>query len=70
MKILKAEKIWLALCVLGYLFYNLPGFPKYGDMRMCIIHGVISLIWVWAANYIGVAIINKIYRLKDQNEEK
>ena len=68
MKVLRAEKIWLAICLLGYIFYNLPGFPAYGDMRMCIIHGIISLIWVWGGNYIGVAVINRIYQLRDSEE--
>ena len=68
MKLVKAEKIWLVICLLGYIFYNIPGFPKYGDMKMAIIHGVISMIWVWVANYLGVFIINKIYQLRDPKE--
>lgn len=68
MKLLKAEKIWLAICLLGYIFYNIPGFPKYGDAKTAIIHGVISLVWVWVANYLGVFIINRIYRLRNPDE--
>ena len=45
MKVTKAEWIWLIVCVLGYFFYNLPGFPAYGDMHTAIVHGIISLIW-------------------------
>ncbi|MBC5735790.1 MULTISPECIES: hypothetical protein [Oscillospiraceae] len=69
MKLVKAEKIWLAVCIMGYLFYNIPGFPQYGDMRAAVIHGVVSMVWVWAANYIGFFIINRIYRLKKPRQD-
>ena len=65
MKVTKAELIWAIVCILGYFFYNFPGFPAYGDMHTAIIHGVISLIWCWGGAYIGFILINKMYRLKD-----
>ena len=58
MKLVKAEKIWLAVCIMGYLF-----------MRAAVIHGVVSMVWVWAANYIGFFIINRIYRLKKPRQD-
>lgn len=68
MKVTKAEIIWAIVVILGYLFYNIPYFPKYGDMNMAIIHGVISLIWTWGANYIGFMVIKRIIQTKEEKE--
>lgn len=70
MKVTKAEIIWLIVCALGYFFYNFPGFPVYNDMQGAIIHGVISLIWCWGGAYIGFSLINRIYRLKQQDQKE
>ncbi len=59
MKISKMEKIWLFTVVLFFVLYNLPGVPAYGDSKGMLIHGVVTIIPLWIAVYIGMIVINK-----------
>lgn len=65
MKITKAEKIWLAAVVIFYVCYNLPFVPAYGNAQGTIIHGLITLIPLWIAIYVGLFKVCKIYKIKD-----
>ena len=47
MKFTKFEKIWLALTVIFYVLYNLPGVPKYGDSTGTFIHGILTVVPIW-----------------------
>lgn len=69
MKITKAEKIWLAVVIIFYVCYNLPFVPAYGNAHATIIHGLITLIPLWIAIYIGLFKVCKIYKIKDSEEE-
>lgn len=65
MKITKTEKIWLAAVLIFYIAYNLPFVPAYGDAKGAIIHGVLTLIPLWVAIYVGLVKVCRIYKLKD-----
>ncbi|MCI9121129.1 MAG: hypothetical protein HFG00_06340 [Oscillibacter sp.] len=67
MKITKTEKIWLALTVLFYVLYNLPGVPPYGQAVPTIVHGLLTVLPLWVIVYIGLARVYKIYTLRDDN---
>ena len=67
MKITKTEKIWLALTVLFYVLYNLPGVPPYGQAVLTIVHGLLTVLPLWVIVYIGLARVYKIYTLRDDN---
>jgi len=64
MKITKAEKIWLALTVLFYVLYNLPGIPGYNDARGLIIHALLTVVPLWICVYVGLFKVLRQYRLK------
>ena len=51
MKIGRTEKWWLAAVLFFWIFYNFPGLPAYGDIRGCIIHGIISFIGTFLHEY-------------------
>ena len=70
MKITKTEKIWLTVVILLYAAYNLPYVPAYNSSLGAIIHGAITLIPLWIAVYVGLVKVCKIYKLKDQKEDK
>lgn len=65
MKLTKAEKIWLAAVIIFYACYNLPFVPAYGHAKATLIHGLITLIPLWIAVYIGLVKVCRIYRLRD-----
>ncbi len=69
MKVTKTEKIWLAVVVVFYLLYNLPGVPPYGQAIPTIIHGVLTVVPIWIIVYIGLARVYKIYKLRDENDK-
>lgn len=61
----KTEKWWLALVVLFYVLYNLPGVPPYGNAHAAILHGVLTIIPLWIIIYAGMFILHKQRRLKN-----
>ena len=67
MKITKTEKIWLAVVPLFYIAYNLPFVPAYHDAKGAVIHGILTLIPLWIAIYVGLVKVCRIYKLKDEN---
>ena len=69
MVITKFEKIWLAIIVVLYVLYNIPGFPKYGDAMGCLISGLILVGGIWVAIYIGMAKLYKVQALNEDAEE-
>lgn len=69
MKMTKAEKIWLALSVIFYFLYNLPGFPEYLDPTTSLYHGAATVIPLWIIAYVGMGIIYRVYELKDKDGE-
>ena len=69
MKITKTEKIWIALTVIFYVIYNMPGLPKYGDQVGAMVHGVILLAAMWLTVFIGTKMVYKIYPLKEEQKE-
>ena len=68
MKITKAEKIWLALTVVFYILYNLPGVPPYGEAVPTIIHALLTVLPLWIIAYAGMTRIYKIYKLRDEED--
>lgn len=61
----KTEKWWLALVILFYVLYNLPGVPPYGNAHAAIIHGALTIIPLWIIIYGGIFILHKQRRLKE-----
>lgn len=59
------EKIWLIMCLAFEFIYNIPGVPAYGDIKGCIIHGLISVIGTLLSVYIGYIFVIKEYPLKE-----
>lgn len=70
MKITKFEKIWLVLTVIFYVAYNIPGVPAYGDANGTLIHALVTVLPIWILGYYGMYKINKIYKLRDDTDEK
>ena len=70
MKFTKFENIWLALTVIFYVLYNLPGVPKYGDSTGTFIHGILTVVPIWILAYYGMYKINHIYELKEDDKEE
>lgn len=72
MKITKEEKIWFISVMLFFILYNLPYVPPYGNAAATIIHAVVTVIPLWIAIYVGFFKICRIYKLKedDNNKEK
>lgn len=66
MVITKCEKIWLAIIVILFVLYNIPGFPAYGDVTACLVSGLILVGGIWVAIYIGMA---KTYKVQSLNED-
>lgn len=64
MKITKTEIIWLALTVLFYVLYNIPGIPAYNDARGLLIHAALTVVPLWICVYVGLAKVLRKYRLK------
>lgn len=64
MKVTRTEKIWLALTVLFFALYNLPGVPGYGDARGLLIHALLTVLPLWGCVYIGLFRVLRLYRLK------
>lgn len=64
MKLTKAEKIWLALTVLFFILYNLPGVPDYYDAKGLIIHALLTVVPLWICVYVGLFKVLRKYRLK------
>lgn len=68
MKIGRTEKWWLAAVLFFWVFYNFPGFPAYGDIKGCIIHGIISFIGTFLSVFIGCKLTEREYPLKEDDE--
>lgn len=70
MRITKSERIWLALSVLFYALYNIPGVPAYENPRGMLIHGVLTVLPLWIVTYVGMKKVYSVYKLKDQKKAK
>jgi len=68
MKIGRTEKCWLAAVLLFWVFYNFPGFPAYGDIKGCIIHGIISFVGTFLSVFVGCKLVEREYPLKEDDE--
>ncbi len=65
----KTEKWWLALVVLFYLLYNLPGVPPFGDAIGALWHGALTIIPLWIIIYVGLYRLNSQRKLRAAAEE-
>jgi len=71
MRVTKTEKIWLIVVTALYMLYNFPGLPAYNETVPMLIHAALTLIPLWAAVYIGMHKVYKVYKLRDtKNESK
>ena len=68
MKIGRTEKCWLAAVLLFWVFYNFPGFPAYGDIKGCIIHGIINFVGTFLSVFVGCKLVEREYPLKEDDE--
>ena len=69
MKVTKKEIIWLCLSLLFLVLYYMPGLPAYLDSKGLLIHGVLTLIPFFLVSWIGNAMINKLYKLRDEKHQ-
>lgn len=67
-KLKRTEIVWLFAVTVFYLLYNLPGVPRYDDARGMFIHAVLTIIPVWIAVYIGLIRVNRIEKLRDDQD--
>lgn len=65
----KIEKWWLALVILFYVLYNLPGVPQYGDAKSAILHGALTIIPLWVITYAGMIILHRQRRLNNTPDD-
>lgn len=70
MKLTRTEKIWLAVVIVFFALYNIPGVPAYGDSVGCIIHGCLTVVPLWIASFVGFRAVNRIYRLKEDSSSQ
>jgi hypothetical protein len=70
MRITKSEKLWLALTVIFYVLYNLPGVPAMEDAQGMKIHALLTVIPLWILAYAGMKKVYSVYKLKDQKTSK
>lgn len=70
MVITKFEKIWLAITVILFVAYNIPGFPAYGDIMGCLISGLILVGGIWIVIYVGMAKLYKVQQLNEDADEE
>lgn len=70
MIITKFEKIWLAIVVILFVLYNIPGFPAYGDITGCLLSGLILVGGIWVVIYVGMSKLYKIQQLREDAEEE
>lgn len=70
MRITKSEKLWLALTVIFYALYNLPGVPAMEDAQGLKIHAILTVIPLWILAYAGMKKVYGVYKLKDQKTSK
>ena len=70
MKLTKTEKIWIVVVAIFYILYNIPGVPPYGEAVPTIVHGLLTVLPLWVAVYIGLSRVYKIYKLRDDEEEE
>jgi hypothetical protein len=70
MKLTKTEKIWLAVVVIFYALYNLPGVPPYYEPVPTMIHALLTVVPIWISVYIGLAKVYKVYQLRDNTDKK
>ena len=68
MKIGRTEKLWLAAVLFFWVFYNFPGLPAYGDIRGCIIHGIISFVGTFLSVFVGCKLTEREYPLKEDDQ--
>lgn len=66
----KTEKWWLALVVIFYLLYNLPGVPRYNDPVGAIWHGVLTIVPLWIIVYGGLFLLFKQKKLKETETDE
>lgn len=64
MKLTRTEIVWLALTLLFFVLYNLPGLPAYGDARGLIVHALATVVPLWICVYWGLFRIFRKFRLK------
>lgn len=69
MKITKFEKIWLVVVLVLFLLYNFPGFPAYGDVKGCLLSGLLLVGGIWIAIYVGMKKLYQIQKLKEEEDE-
>ena len=69
MKLKKSEKIWLAVVIIFYILYNLPFFPAYGNSTGAILHGILTLIPLWIAVYVGLVKSFRDYPLREDETD-
>ena len=70
MKIGRTEKIWIVSVLFFWVFYNFPGFPAYGNVKGCIIHGLISFVGTFLTVFVGCKLTEREYPLKEEDEDE
>lgn len=68
MKITKTEKIWLAVIVILFALYNIPGFPPYGSIKGCLLTGLVLVGGIWVFSYLGMIKVYKAQKLREEAE--
>ncbi len=64
----RTEKIWLALVIIFYVLYNLPGIPPYGKPDATLWHALLTIVPLWAIIYFGLITLIKQRRLKPEEK--
>ena len=57
------EKWWLALVIILYSLYNIPGLPEYGDRIGALWHAAFTIIPLWVVIYVGLIKLNRQRKL-------
>jgi len=66
MKVTRTEKIWVAVVVVLYIAYNIPGVPPYNQAIPTLIHAALTVAPLWLCVYFGLTRVYKIYKIKKQ----
>lgn len=69
MKLTKNEIRWLVAVVGLYILYNLPYIPRYGSTMGAMIHGLLTLVPLWAVVYLGMFRMFREHPLKDKEDK-
>jgi hypothetical protein len=64
----RTEKIWLALVIIFYVLYNLPGIPPCGKPDATLWHALLTIVPLWAIIYFGLITLIKQRRLKPEEK--